>query len=251
MKSPKKSFLVGLITPEILQYQTPEILNEIHHCDVLEIRYDFFENKEEWPFLAAAAHKIHPAAKLLGTIRLIHDGGKCPENFAGERLIWWKKILNAAIIPDWLDIEQDHLKDYMALARVAGTKNVGLLLSKHDFKGIPSARELHKLVSDGQTRNAIGIKIAAMSHETGDCEPLYAFAREFSPRFKLFSAFAMGSTGTASRIWSLAEGANITYGALDTISVPGQLKITEMQKSLDFLPKCHSEIDVSQALKRG
>ena len=250
MPSDSPKYLVGLVDPETLTAAESEEFHpsrvDYESCDILEIRYDFFD-ESEWQGLSARIRKIAPKAIQLGTIRLKRDGGTFPNARAIERPALWKKILAAADIPEWLDLERDCLHDYSELREITGTKGVKILISEHNFTRIPSDLELKNYLTDVKRVKAEGIKIAAMSNSEDDCTRLYKFAKK-AKGFKLIAAFGMGETGKISRIWSLKEGANITYGSIGKAAAPGQIDVALMRKAIDRLETTTSQIELSSFL---
>ena len=238
------------MSPETLTAAESEELHpsriDYENCDILEIRYDFFD-ESEWTGLSARIHKIAPKAIQLGTIRLKHDGGTFPDAKAIERPTLWQKILNAEDVPEWLDLERDYLHDFNGLRELAEPKGVKILISEHNFTRIPSDLELKNYLTDVKRVKADGIKIAAMSNTDEDCARLYKFAKK-AKGFKLIAAFGMGETGKISRIWSLKEGANLTYGSIGKAAAPGQIDVALMRKAIDKLEMTTSQIELSSFL---
>ena len=250
MPSDSPKYLVGLVDPETLTAAESEELHpariDYENCDILEIRYDFFE-ESEWPTLASRVRKIAPNMIQLGTIRLKRDGGTFPNARAIERPALWKKILAAADVPEWLDLERDCLHDYNELREIADTRGVNILMSEHNFTRIPNDLELKNYLTDVKRVKADGIKIAAMSNSDDDCTRLYKFAKK-AKGFKFIAAFGMGETGKISRIWSLKEGANLTYGSIGKAAAPGQIDVALMRKAIDRLETTTSQIELSSFL---
>jgi 3-dehydroquinate dehydratase-1 len=250
MPSDSPKYLVGLVDPETLTAAESEELHpariDYENCDILEIRYDFFE-ESEWPTLASRVRKIAPNVIQLGTIRLKRDGGTFPNARAIERPALWKKILAAADVPEWLDLERDCLHDYNELREIADTRGVNILISEHNFTRIPNDLELKNYLTDVKRVKADGIKIAAMSNSEDDCTRLYKFAKK-AKGFKFIAAFGMGETGKISRIWSLKEGANLTYGSIGKAAAPGQIDVALMRKAIDRLETTTSQIEISSFL---
>lgn len=234
--------IVGLVGPEILadlENGKQEIIDAVALCDILEIRYDWFE-KKTWSEISARLRKVS-AKRQLGTLRLAEDGGKLDNSKATERLADWKNILAASDVPEILDIEYNHIDQYQSLFTLAKAKNVDLLISTHDFQGIPDDEDMDSLVQIAEYLHADGIKIAAMSVEQGDTKPLYQFTKRNCKKFKYVAAFAMGETGQASRILTLQKGGNLTYGSFTKTTVPGQIPVTEMRKIFKKIPANASE----------
>ena len=85
MAKSETKYLVGLVGPEVLAAIEADsrhpVFLDIEACNALEIRYDFFSEKD-WPRLSKRVRKIAPHAMQIGTIRLVRDGGKYPDRNA-------------------------------------------------------------------------------------------------------------------------------------------------------------------------
>ena len=195
MPASNEKILVGLIGPEVLSAIEEDSMNpvflDIEACNALEIRYDFFPEKE-WPALSRRVKKIAPGAMQVGTIRLERDGGRFPDKDAYSRIPLWSKILAEGDVPEWLDLEQDCLYDFKNLKNLADLRKTKMLVSQHNFLRIPNLQELDDFARDCLRMKADGLKIAAMSNSETDCERLYKFARIHSQNFELFAAFGQG-----------------------------------------------------------
>ncbi len=251
-KAQKKN-LVGLVSPHVLSASeadpvSPAVM-DLQACDMLEIRYDWFE-KGMWPELSARVRKIAPDSQQIGTVRFARDGGTFPDDAAVERPALWKTIFDAPEVPEWMDLERDCLHDYGALAELATPRGTRIIVSEHNFVRIPTLLELKKFAQDAQRVKAAGLKIAAMSNGPLDCQRLYQFASKNAKNFEMFAAFGMGVSGKPSRIWSLHEGANLTYGSIESCAAPGQLDVLTMRKALDAFDGFHSEDDISAFLNK-
>ena len=66
----------------------------------------------------------------------------------------------------------------------------------------------------------------------------------------MFAAFGMGESGKPSRIWSLHEGANLTYGSIEVGAAPGQIDVVTMRKALDTFDNFNSENDILAFLNK-
>jgi 3-dehydroquinate dehydratase I len=246
------SVLVGLLSPQVLSIVENDpnciVAQELQSCDCVEIRYDLFP-EEQWSELAARTRRVHPNALRLATIRLQRDGGNFSNEQATMRLPLWGEILEAPVGVHWLDLELECARDYTALAALAQASHARILLSQHHFDGIPLEGELVSFAQQCRRLGAPGFKIACMSHSLGDTAGLYAFTRKQANHFELFSAFAMGATGQASRIYSLACGANVTYGAIGEVLAPGQIQVKTMRRLMDALSQCSDEAAVTRLLE--
>jgi len=208
-----KKFIAGLIAPDVLQNAI-----SIKKCGILEIRYDLFENMEDWPNLLQKVSELNPKALKLGTIRLEKDGGKWKNSRASERIGLFDKSL------DWIDLER---------GMITGKTVHKIICSWHLFDRVPSAEELNEFAEECLELGVQGCKVAAMAHSKHDAEPLYDFAKKYGEKFELFSAFAMGEQGKESRVRSLKEGANLTYASIGKALAPGQLSVEEINYQTD------------------
>ncbi|GBU24976.1 3-dehydroquinate dehydratase [Fibrobacteria bacterium R8-3-H12] len=211
-----KKFIAGLISPDVLQNAIENSLGaeakSIKKCEILEIRYDLFENMGDWQNLSQKVYELNPKALRLGTIRLEKDGGKWKNSRAGERIDLFDKSL------DWIDLERGML---------AGKNSQKIICSWHLFDRVPSTEELNEFADECLELGVQGCKVAAMAHSKNDAEPLYSFAKKYGEKFELFAAFAMGEQGKESRVRSLKEGANLTYASIGEALAPGQLSVEE------------------------
>lgn len=236
MPADSRKYLVGLVGPDVLEAAEKDLFHpvrlDLDCCDAIEIRYDFFD-ESEWESLSERVRHVVPSKLQIGTIRLKRDGGKFADARAIERLDLWKKILSAKQVPEWLDLERDCLNDFKALNDMAYPIGVGLIISEHNFERVPNDMELETFADDVKRVGAQGLKIAAMSNSDSDCDRLYKFAKKFGKKFQMFAAFGMGETGRVSRLWSLKEGANLTYGSIGHSEAPGQIEASIMRRALD------------------
>jgi 3-dehydroquinate dehydratase-1 len=247
--------LVGLLGPRILSElehdPNGEIAQAVALCSALEIRYDWFPKRVEWPNLSGRLRKVCPDKLQIGTIRLVRDGGIFPNTKAPMRMKNWGPILSAESVPDILDLEQDCLFDFEALKSFASLKGSKIIISQHNFSRVPPYPVLVTLVQDALRVGADGVKIAAMSNAEGDCEPIYQFIKDFSSQFSYFSAFAMGNSGQASRLLSLLKGANLSYGSILSTTVPGQISVVQMNEILKNINENTSETEIRKLLDKS
>lgn len=252
MRSP---LIAGVLSASVLDAAESEpdgeVARNVRLCDVLEIRYDLFPDRDAWADIARRAAAVHSSAVLLGTIRLERDGGALLDSFAQKRLAFWERILNAEVRPAWLDLEKFALGDFEKLRALGAGHRTKIIISEHDFKGIPDMAELSAFADECARLKADGFKTAAMSSSAGDCDELYDFIEKRFNDFEWMSVFAMGDTGRASRLWSLACGANLTYASIGESAAPGQIPVLRMKALLKAMPDFHCEADFRAALTKS
>ena len=253
MPAVSRKYLVGLVGPDVLEAAEKDLFHpvrlDLDCCDAIEIRYDFFD-ESVWDSLSERVRHVVPDKLQIGTIRLKRDGGKFADERVVERMDLWKKILSGKQVPEWLDLERDCLSDFKTLNDMAFPIGVGLIISEHNFERIPNDIELETFADDVKRVGAQGLKIAAMSNSDVDCDRLYKFAKKFGKKFQMFAAFGMGESGKPSRIWSLHEGANLTYGSIEVGAAPGQIDVVTMRKALDTFDNFNSENDILAFLNK-
>lgn len=247
MQGDSRKYLVGLVGPDILEAAEKDLFHpvrlDLDCCGALEIRYDFFDDSL-WPSLSERVRNVAPGKLQIGTIRLKRDGGRFPDVRAIERPALWEKILDADQVPEWLDLERDCLSDFKALNDMARPKGVSLLISEHNFVRIPGEAELATFADDVKRVGAQGLKIAAMSNSDTDCDRLYKFAKKYGKKFQMFAAFGMGESGRVSRLWSLKEGSNLTYGSIGQAEAPGQIEVSTMGRALEQFDNLNSQMEI-------
>ncbi|MDR0516784.1 MAG: type I 3-dehydroquinate dehydratase [Fibromonadaceae bacterium] len=220
-------FIAGLINPEVLQNAERNPfgaeISAIKKCSILEIRYDLFNNTEEWLGISQRVSELNPKALRLGTIRLKRDGGAFENERASERA-----ALFAGKNLHWIDIERGM---HFSQANNLGAK---IICSWHLFDRVPSEQELNEFAEECLDLKIQGCKVASMAHSKNEAKPMYDFAKKYGKCFELFAAFAMGEEGKESRSRSLMEGANLTYASIGTALAPGQQSIDEIFSTLPF-----------------
>lgn len=244
--------LVGLVTPDVLdnaEMQNNLVNADLQRCDVLEIRYDLFANTDCWPLIAARVALTHPSAQRMATIRLKRDGGQWPDSKSEQRFELWQGIMQAPVSVHILDIEMECTALAARLKPEIQAIEAQVIFSRHYFDRIPAISELNDALSMCHHAKVAGFKVACMSTTLGDTAPLYDFIRAHAAEFSYFALFAMGPTGQSSRLYSLACGANLTYGAIGTVQAPGQIQVSDIYKLLSKMNTWNSELETTQALE--
>ncbi len=187
-----------------------------HSDSLVELRLDTVDRPDVPGALAGREGPV------IVTCRPTWEGG----HFQGseeERLGILEAALEAGA--DYVDVEFKALTPAFA----GGRHRDRLLVSMHDFEGLPS--DLDARV-EAMSRTGAGIvKVAVMAHRLADCLPLVGLAtRRGGPT----SVLAMGEAGLATRVLAARFGSCWTYAADDTIVAPGQLSAARMRGEFGF-----------------
>jgi 3-dehydroquinate dehydratase I len=194
----------------------------------LEIRFDYIAPSRFSEALAA----IQPfRAKCIYTLRKTSQGGK----FDGseiQRLSYLKEL--ASQLPMMIDVEYETLKEWPEIGSFIKSLNVPILLSWHDFRSTPSAKELSELLflmSSFSNNNKL-VTTANCIEDTLRVLSLY----ETVDKSVNLVAFCMGEIGVVSRLLcALQSNCPFTYAALDRPVAPSQLTIEQMKKLHDMV----------------
>jgi 3-dehydroquinate dehydratase/shikimate dehydrogenase len=122
--------------------------------------------------------------------------------------------------PDFADIELN-FGDERQIDEVS--KTCGVILSHHDFAGVPA--DLEQLYERMAETRAHIIKIAVLARDAVDCLPVVRLLERARREGRALIAVAMGEGGLWTRVMSPAHGSFLTYAALDReqATAPGQL----------------------------
>ncbi len=185
-------------------------------ADLVELRLDGVRDVD---VSAALAGRRRP---VIVTCRPRWEGGAFdgPED---ERLA----LLGAAarLGAEYVDIEFDSAFGPL----VAERGGRGIVLSSHDFAGVPS-----DLAGRFRAMQAVGaevVKIAVAARSLGDNLPLLALGRDAAPR-QAIALVAMGTPGLPSRVWAARFGSCWSYAG-DGIA-PGQMSPERMVSEFRF-----------------
>jgi 3-dehydroquinate dehydratase/shikimate dehydrogenase len=124
---------------------------------------------------------------------------------------------------DYVDVEWNAGFDDIVAAR----GGQGVVLSTHDFAGVPD--DLRARLAAMRSTGAEVVKIAVMAHRLTDCLPLLAIGQEEKSPVALV---AMGDAGVASRILASRFGSCWTYAGDG--AAPGQMPLEKLRDECSF-----------------
>ena len=191
--------------------------------DIAEFRLDLTGLLPGWEERAGELRDA--GTPVLLTLRCAREGGR----WHGDETDRMIAYLNALPHVSAVDVEiQSELAATVAhAARDAGKP---VVLSYHDFAGMPSPDDFHRIMDSGYSLGADIVKIAAMTGTRADVDTMSALLRE--PGEKLLCLVGMGELGPTSRVELALAGSCLAYGFADETNAPGQISSRELVNRL-------------------
>ena len=195
--------------------------------DAVEWRADQFGAIFEERAVLHTLQSLREAAgdlPLLFTIRTKSEGG----SFEGTKEAYFQLNLAAAKsgLADLVDVEfGEGSASIMAHVQQLQASGVRVVASSHNFDRTPSQAEMVLRLQAMQRSGADIVKIAVMPNSAEDVLRLLCASEEFNRLYtdRPVIAISMGGLGCVSRVAGAVSGSDMTFGAVDTISAPGQL----------------------------
>ncbi|MEM7405044.1 MAG: type I 3-dehydroquinate dehydratase [Pseudomonadota bacterium] len=103
-----------------------------------------------------------------------------------------------------------------------------VVLSHHDFSGMPDETELTELTVRMRASGAAALKLVPTAATLADGARMLRWVEERAATDAPRIGFAMGAAGASSRILTIAYGAPITYASFGASVAPGQVPIAEL-----------------------
>jgi len=199
-----------------------EVQPVLEKVDVIEVRLDAMAE----PDVARCCRLFQKP--LLFTNRPIWEGGAF-NGVEDERVrpLFAAVDLQAAYVDFELRADPQLRSQLLEAMQSSPTR---MILSWHDFKSTPTAKELAEILGQMMDSGAHIGKIVTTAHTPADVlRVLNLQERALAAGFPL-SCFCMGEAGRISRLATLYLGGYMTYGALndDSVTAPGQLSIERL-----------------------
>ena len=187
--------------------------------DVAELRIDRYQS-------LAPDHVVAQARRVaeiptIATIRPHGEGGEWTGSDA-DRLALFEAVLPEV---DGIDIELSSTAILPAVIAAAQRLGTVVIVSHHNFEATPPADELAALAAAAKELGADFVKVSVMAHSPEDVRTLAAFTMQHSGLGLI--VIAMGSHGTASRVFFPVLGSCLTYAHHGRHVVDGQLDFHE------------------------
>ena len=158
------------------------------------------------------------------TARSPSEGGLNHLSISRRRQLLRHFLPQAAMI----DIELSCATALASIIKLARAGEVPLILSRHDFKCMPSAAALRKLADRAHSLGADIFKIVARTDDRQQLENLISFAQ--SERLPLpVSAMGIGRLGRVSRATLANTGSVLNYAHLGRATTKGQMSLSELR----------------------
>lgn len=199
--------------------------------DYLELRVDSFINEsgEGGEVLKKAVAKL--PAPLIVTVRDPREGAVNALPWAKRQRLYREYLGAAALI----DVELRNAARADRLMAEAQEAGVGVILSHHDFKAMPSLERLITLKRRAQEAGGDVFKVAATTKTPLSLAILIQLMAERQSKEIALAAMGMGVFGKTSRLVLGRMGSVLNYGFLDKLQVSGQWPAAELKRLLGEL----------------
>lgn len=170
--------------------------------------------------LAASKLSAKRGLTLLATCRRQGAGGKY-RGLIANQLLHLAEAIRAGC--GWYDLEIESLRKCPSELRDVLLGEGRRLSSAHFFRRMPP--DLKKVVAELRRSGPDAIKVAAHCDSLAEARKLLAWARGRRDVI----AIPMGDVALPLRLLALREGSAISYGAVETVTAPGQVSVEEMK----------------------
>jgi len=185
-------------------------------ADIMEVRLDLIDAE---PLEALRIVRSCTSLPLIVTNRWMAEGGL----FRGNEEKRTDQLFLASKYADFVDIElRAHLRDEF-IERI----DKPVIVSYHDFIGMPSQEELRSIVREISGTRASIAKIAVTPICLRDNLTLLELLLETDTPLCLI---ALGELGRHMRAVAPIYGSALTYGYVSEATAPGQMSVSELRQ---------------------
>lgn len=199
-------------------------------ADLYEWRVDGFTGSVELGLQAIRRHI--PEAVLLCTLRTKAEGGSADVNADA-----YEEKLNELIALggfQLIDIELCWGEETVSrLVEKAKAKDLGVVISKHDFEKTPPPGEIVSALRQMHRLGADLPKVAVMPQSPRDVLELLNVTLWAAEELGPMVTMAMGGLGKLTRVAGQVVGSAMTFGAGQTASAPGQIGAEDLKAILE------------------
>jgi 3-dehydroquinate dehydratase / shikimate dehydrogenase len=187
--------------------------------ELAELRLDFLSDGSEMTRLFAWLGRQRSLPTLIATCRRRKAGGHFAGSPAEEIAILHRAVAAGC---QWSDVEIETADEVGAAVLRQALAPARLLISAHDFRGLP--RNLRAAVRRLDACRGDAIKIAAACRSLADAHRLLSLTQGRSD----VVAVPMGDDMLAARILALREGSALGYAPIAQSTAPGQIPFSEI-----------------------
>jgi len=167
--------------------------------------------------------KLH--TPLIITARHPNEGGAAKLSLRQRRGLLTRFLTHV----DYLDVELRSARALRALLAIAGKKNVGRIISFHNFKSTPTARLLAAKARAAKAHGADIFKIATRTDTPMELGRLLDFMTNSRMDLPL-AVMGIGKLGAISRVLLARAGSVLIYASLGAASdIEGQLSLDQLR----------------------
>jgi 3-dehydroquinate dehydratase I len=189
--------------------------------DLFEVRLDRLTGVVDR--LENTLAKLH--RPLIITARHPNEGGSGKLSLRQRRDLLTRFLDHA----DYLDVELRSARALRALLAIAEKKNVGRIISFHNFKSTPTARLLAAKAGAAKTSGADIFKVATRTDTPMELRRLLDFMTNSRVDLPL-AIMGIGKLGAISRILLARAGSVLIYASLGAASdIEGQLSLKQLR----------------------
>lgn len=199
--------------------------------DILEWRSDFFLALSEPDTMAQAARALRQAA---GDVPVLFTPRHPAENGNSDLSDQTKKDVIEAVAAtgciDLVDLEMRYEDDYIKqIRRITSDKGVKLVLSYHDFTGMPTLEEIRVKLERAEQLGGDANKLALMPKSFHDVAVFFEMVCEAKASWMKNPIIAslMGDVGAVSRFGGGSLGSDMCFVSVAGASGPGQMHISD------------------------
>lgn len=227
--------IVGRTKEEI--FQQAKKLSEVSP-DLIEWRVDWFDTFKDYSAVLSVLkelNKIISKIPLLFTFRTKGEGGEMEIAFED----YFQLNIEAAKsrYVDLIDVELFMGDKVELLIQKLQQEAIPVVVSNHDFQKTPTKEEMLSRLQRMDTLGADILKIAVMPKSKKDVLTLLEVTNEMREAYtnKPLITIAMEKSGVISRIAGEIFGSDVTFGAAERASAPGQITVGKLRDILQTI----------------
>lgn len=209
------------------------------NADIAEWRADFFENITDIDSVSHVLKRIRTVFNdkpVIFTFRSAEEGGQKGINSSYYAEL--NETVAKSKLADIIDVELfSKEKDIKEIVKVSHENNVFVIISNHDFNETPSMEQMVFRMQKEQEFGGDILKIAVMPHSEEDVLTLMSAVLMMKKKYSEHPiiAISMGAKGVISRISGEVFGSDISFGAAQNLSAPGQIPVQDLKNVLKIV----------------